>query len=109
MESLATKTIKHISGREAKRLASGLFAWNEAKKVLAEMGVVAELFGSMARGKVHDRSDIDVLVVDRNGHKHGKIMRVIEDFADDIPVDTIFAEDLSERRLARMRAEASPI
>lgn len=107
MDTIAEKTAAHISCREKRRLEAGLRAWTLAHSDLDKMGVVAELFGSMARGQVHDRSDVDVLVLDRNGHSRGAILRVIEDHADDIPVDVLFAEDLTEHKVARMRADAA--
>lgn len=106
MDTVAEKTAAYISRRESGRLAAGRLAWSLAEEDLRKMGVSAELFGSMARGTVHDRSDIDVLVLCRNGYGRGAILRIIEDHADDISVDVLFAEDLPAHKVLRMRSEA---
>lgn len=106
MNTIADKTAAYISRREANRLNAGRAAWVRAQESLRILGVSSELFGSMARGDVHDRSDLDALILDRNGYSRGTILRAIEDHAGDIPVDVIFAEDIPAEKVFRMREEA---
>lgn len=92
--------------RSAARLAEGLAAWGRVRRRFDEMGVHAELFGSMARRTPRAGSDIDILVTDRNGWDEVGLLLVAERAADTIPVDIVCSDAIPRETLARMRREA---
>jgi len=73
-------------------------------QALEKFGIRAAAFGSTVRGQVHQRSDIDILIFDRNGHSRGHIV-TIADEASSVPVDLLFAEDVKPDTLRRIEAE----
>ena len=93
-----------IDRRSAERL---LRARATAKRVLAALdraGVEARVFGSLATGRMHPKSDLDLLVLAREHKSWGETARIASRAADGFPVDLVFAETLSPERLARLRA-----
>lgn len=78
-----------------------------AKRVLAALaraGVEARVFGSLATGRMHPKSDLDFLVLAHHGTSWAETGRVAAGAANGFPVDLVFAETLSPERLARLRA-----
>ncbi|MBI3371840.1 MAG: nucleotidyltransferase domain-containing protein [Betaproteobacteria bacterium] len=93
-----------IDRRCAERL---LQAGVAAKRVIAALeraGVKVRVFGSLASGRVHPKSDLDLLVLAHRGTSWAETGRIAAHAANGFPLELVFAETLSRERLARLRA-----
>lgn len=93
-----------LAARAAARRAQAERATALILERLAELGVTAELVGSLRDGGFRAHSDIDVLVLDRGGLGMGRILSEAELLSPTVPVDVIFAEVMDPGRIAVMRA-----
>lgn len=74
----------------------------KAKKAAASLnqkhGAEVYLFGSLAKGRVHGRSDIDLLVYGNFSEtEKKKIVLEIEETVAPYPVDVVFADEVGEQ------------
>lgn len=93
-----------IHRRGAERLSQVRAA---AKRVLAALeraGVEVRVFGSLASGRIHPKSDLDLLVLAHHGVSWAETGRIAAGAANGFPVDLVFAETVSPERLKRLRA-----
>lgn len=75
-------------------------------KELALAGVTAVTFGSFARGveSFGERSDIDLLILDKGLLSEREISRMAADAISPTPIDLVFSSDLTEQKVAHMLA-----
>lgn len=93
-----------IARRSAESLSQARTA---AKRVLAALeraGVEVLVFESLVSGRMHPKSDLDLLVLAHRGVSWAETERIAVRAAGGFPLDLVFAETLSPGRLARLRA-----
>lgn len=81
-----------LKGRDNERLLKCRESADLIIDALRAKGVVAEIFGSTLRGHANAESDVDILVLDRNGMTRGQIL-VLAESVSHITVDVHFGED----------------
>jgi predicted nucleotidyltransferase len=92
--SLGELLTAHMGERKRKRLSLGLEAWARVQAAADEAGILVRMFGSMARGSAHERSDLDVLVISYAPYSRVQAMRLLERSAGSFPLDLVYAEDV---------------
>jgi predicted nucleotidyltransferase len=93
-----------IARRSAERLSQARAAAKRVLAALERVGVEVRVFGSLASGRMHPKSDLDLLVLARRGRSWAETGRIAAGAAGGFPFDLVFAETLSPGRLARLRA-----
>jgi predicted nucleotidyltransferase len=95
-----------LADRARKRRRRALALARRTLGALRNAGVSACVFGSLAKGRFHTRSDVDYLIEDRGGVSESRILAIVEAAMRAFPFDVTFAERADPRLLAMMREEA---
>ncbi|EJW09998.1 hypothetical protein A33M_0710 [Rhodovulum sp. PH10] len=73
---------------------------------LAELGVTARIFGSLARGEFRQNSDIDFLVVACPARLKYAIEGLVEDGLGGLRFDVVYLDEVPPHKVARFIREA---
>lgn len=71
------------------------------QEALHRAGATVRIVGSVEAGRVHEHSDLDVLVVDRGPLRNGELLALAERCSL-VPVDLIFDDELAPHARARI-------
>lgn len=74
------------------------------REALRSAGATVRIVGSVEAGRVHEHSDLDVLVVDRGPLREGELLALAERHST-VPVDLIFDDELAPHARARIERE----
>lgn len=78
----------------------------QACAALAELGVTARVFGSLAEGRFHLSSDVDLLITECPSHLRYAIEGIVEDCLGGIPFDVVYLDEIRPHRLERFTRHA---
>lgn len=78
----------------------------QACAALAEMGVTARVFGSLADGRFDLNSDVDLLITECPRHLKYAIEGIVEDCLGGIPFDAVYLDEIRPHRVERFTRHA---
>jgi predicted nucleotidyltransferase len=104
MEKIMSNLMEVLKRRKTERLLICRESSLLIITTLTQKGIKAEPFGSTIRGDVNSQSDVDILILDRNGMTRGQIL-VLAESVSLVTVDVLFAEDVNPSVLELIKGQ----